>query len=619
MRARQTALIVGALVATSVVAHAKRIPIRHPRPGSPAFLLENNALGATKQVELNAAAAAQLAGSAIAALPDGALVIDADSGELVRTDRAGAVRARLSIGPTATQLVYDAAARRAYIASRGTDEILAIAVGDKLTVAARWSTPVEPYGLALSPDRALLLVTTVAARTLVAYDPASGRERWRRPLGPEPRGVAISADGATALVTSLAASAVERITLATPQALGSVSLVSSRAPSGQARLGQIILRNDVGQRFPRGAFAARFLGADLAMVAHQTSQPLQISGGENRGSYGGGFEPPISHHVTFIATGGRAPRTVAARIAEHQPKAIAWDPTRDRALVVGYGSDTLLVLSEASKTSVHHEATVALGAGCAPEGVAVGDDGTAWVFCAASRRTVRVGLDYQAAAPGPELAATRMSPDAHRGFELFRQGNDGRLSAQGAMACASCHPEGGTDGLTWRIEGHELQTPLLAGRITGTHPYKWDGGDADLTISLTSTMRRLGGGGLSTGDVAALAAYLESLPRPRVAVADRAAVARGEKLFVSDELGCANCHGGATLADNEQHAFGGDLARADTPSLIGLGRSAPYYHDGSAATLEALVAERAGVHGMAEMRPLSSAQRADLVAYLASL
>ena len=84
------------------------------------------------------------------------------------------------------------------------------------------------------------------------------------------------------------------------------------------------------------------------------------------------------------------------------------------------------------------------------------------------------------------------------------------------MACSSCHPEAGSDGLSWRIETHELQTPLLAGRVAGTHPYKWDGGDRDLAISLTATMRRLGGGGLTPGQTKSLAAYLEALPAPRV-------------------------------------------------------------------------------------------------------
>ena len=54
---------------------------------------------------------------------------------------------------------------------------------------------------------------------------------------------------------------------------------------------------------------------------------------------------------------------------------------------------------------------------------------------------------------------------------------DPALSASGQMACASCHPDGRADGLSWRIEKRELQTPLLAGRLVGTHPFKWDGGD----------------------------------------------------------------------------------------------------------------------------------------------
>jgi DNA-binding beta-propeller fold protein YncE/mono/diheme cytochrome c family protein len=626
MRSRTTALALGTLVATTLLAHAEKVQARRlPHPprklSPPAFVLDGPALAAAGTVALSASAAAPLAGSAIAALPDGALVIDPDSGDLVRTDRAGAPIARLAIGPTASQLVYDAAAGRAYVASRGGDEIVAIDVGAGLAVAARWPTPTEPYGLALTPDRGLLLVTTVAAQTLVAYDPATGRERWRRPLAPEPRSVAIAPDGASALVTSLTTGAVERIDLAAPTATRTIALGGTGiGASPGLTLGTLVHGNTLGRGQAKNAFAARFVGRDLALVAHQVSEPLQATRFENRGSYGGGSESPIRHHLTFIAAGARAPRTVAARIALHQPKAVAWDPGSDRALVVGYGSDTLLILSDVSRRTVAMARTVGLGStGCGPEGVAVDDAGVAWVFCAVSRTVVRVEPSGKVDVGAVALAPTNLSPAAHRGFDLFRKGNDHRLSSAGSLACASCHPEGGADGLTWRIEGHELQTPVLAGRIAGTHPYKWDGGDADLTVSLTATMRRLGGAGLPSDDVAALAAYLEALPRPRAAVADRAAVARGQALFASDEVGCANCHGGPTLSDQEQHAFGGDLAKADTPSLVGLARSAPYYHDGSAATLEALVAERAAVHGMAEMTPLTPAQRADLVAFLRSL
>lgn len=631
MRLRRITAALATMTAAAVLAHAdrvaaKRMVVDFQEMAPPAFQLTGRSLGGpTAPAGLDREGVAALAGSAIAAVGDGALVIDADSGDLVRVDATGTPRARLAVGATADQLVYDAIAKRAYVAARGSDEIVAVDVGDKLAVAARWRTPTEPYGVALTPDRATLLVTTVAARTLVALDTTSGAERWRRALAPEPRGVAVSPDGTTAIVTSLTTGSVERVDLARPTRATSISLAPASASLVQqtAVFGQLVGASEAGRTQAKNAFAVRFVGNHLALVAHQFSTPLQDSRfGENRGSYGGGFEPPIKHEVTFIATGERASRTVTAQIADHQPKAIAWDPRTDRAFIVGYGSDSLTVLAAASQVGVRLDRTVTLGDGCGPEGIAIGADGSARVFCAVSRKVVRVPMDGDsstAETAATEVAPTRMSKQAHQGFDLFRRGNDGRISSRGAMACSSCHPEGGADGLSWRIETHELQTPLLAGRVLGTHPYKWDGGDRDLAISLTSTMRRLGGGGLSPGETKALAAYLEALPRPRTAPQPDAAVARGKALFDSDEVGCTTCHGGPLYTDNTSHELGGTLAKADTPSLVGLARSAPYYHDGSAATLEALIGERSAVHGMAETASLTASERADLIAYLETL
>jgi cytochrome c peroxidase len=212
-----------------------------------------------------------------------------------------------------------------------------------------------------------------------------------------------------------------------------------------------------------------------------------------------------------------------------------------------------------------------------------------------------------------------MSTLEHRGLELFRTSGDARLSTRGAMACASCHPEGREDGLSWRIEGHVLQTPMLDGRVAGTHPYKWNGGDADLPTSLSSTMRRLGGTGLPADDVKALSAFLEQTPAPRRPTREATQVARGKHLF-DGELGCNNCHDGAKLTDRQKHDVGNEVIKqVDTPSLIGVGESAPYYHDGSAATLTALLRDNGNIHGMADMSKMSDGQIADLVAYLETL
>jgi cytochrome c peroxidase len=106
---------------------------------------------------------------------------------------------------------------------------------------------------------------------------------------------------------------------------------------------------------------------------------------------------------------------------------------------------------------------------------------------------------------------------------------------------------------------------------------------------------------------------------PRSASRADASVARDE-LFDSAELGCRTCHDGKLYTDNEKHKFeAATLGEADTPSLVGLAASAPYYHDGSAATLESLLRDRARVHGMAETAKLTDKQVSDLIAFLETL
>jgi DNA-binding beta-propeller fold protein YncE/mono/diheme cytochrome c family protein len=610
---------------------AKRMFVGEREMPPPAFALDGASLGGPKApAGVDARAPAHLAGGTIAALGDGALVIDPDSGELVRVDRAGKVTARLPIGPTAAQLVVDRARNTAYVSDRRGDRVVVVDLaGETPKVRDRWRTPAEPFGLALSPDGKTLLVTTVADRTLVAFDSstgadAGGKVRWRRALGVEPRGVAISPDGERAMVTYLTSSHVDGFDLADPSRRRAIPLGHGKAVAVTATTDSIEAAT-TGRRFPRNAFAVRFVGNDLAIVPHQVSTPLQETRfGENTGSYGGGFESPIHHALTIIASADRElPRQVAAQIAAHQPRAMAWDPGRDRLIVAGHGSDSLLVVDAASQAGIRHVSDITLGdRSCGPEGVAFADDGDIWVYCTVSRKTARVTIDPQNVAKvtmNAVVAETRLSELEHQGFDLFRRGNDFRLSSRGSMACASCHAEVRTDGLSWRIESQTLQTPVLSGRVASTHPYKWDGGDATLEISLSSTMRRLGGGGLRKDENRALAAFLESVPSPRTPTRAAAEVARGKRLFASAELGCSACHGGSRLTDRTRHDLAGTLDKVDTPSLIGLASSAPYYHDGSAATLEALLTDRGLVHGMADVTDLSDAQVADLVAYLETL
>jgi mono/diheme cytochrome c family protein len=136
--------------------------------------------------------------------------------------------------------------------------------------------------------------------------------------------------------------------------------------------------------------------------------------------------------------------------------------------------------------------------------------------------------------------------------------------------------------------------------------------------------------------LAALLAYQLSLkaPRPARGLVDASAARRGRQLF-RGEAGCATCHQGRTLTDvlsgpdpsvpvlhapaevgmDARYAARSATGMYRTTPLRGLLQHAPYFHDGSAADLAAVVDHYDGLFRLA----LTPQQRRDLVEYLKSL
>src|SRR5262249_4192770 len=219
------------------------------------------------------------------------------------------------------------------------------------------------------------------------------------------------------------------------------------------------------------------------------------------------------------------------------------------------------------------------------------------------------------------------APDAaRRGVVLF---NSARMTFQGQFTCASCHPNGGSDGLTWDLErdgvGNFKRTKSLLG-VKDTAPYGWHGGSATLADRVAGTLRTVHRHEPQGTEVADLVAYLESLPPPRpppVKEAHRPAVARGKAIF-GEKGQCAACHQRTGFDDGKSHDVGtrgptDTQDRFDTPALRGVAWHAPYLHDGRAATLEEVLTKHNPKkrHGAAHL--LSREELADLVAYLKSL
>lgn len=130
----------------------------------------------------------------------------------------------------------------------------------------------------------------------------------------------------------------------------------------------------------------------------------------------------------------------------------------------------------------------------------------------------------------------------------------------------------------------------------------------------------------------ALQAYQLSLvaPPPPSGSFDPVAAARGKRLF-EGAGGCVACHSGPefTDANSTLHPPADSMAEPETPSyaarsatrqyrtspLRGVWQHAPYFHDGSAATLEDVVR----VYNTKRALGLTPAQVADLAQYLRSL
>ena len=131
-----------------------------------------------------------------------------------------------------------------------------------------------------------------------------------------------------------------------------------------------------------------------------------------------------------------------------------------------------------------------------------------------------------------------------------------------------------------------------------------------------------------TPKLAALRSYQHSIaaPRPPAGSFDVAAAERGRAVF---DNSCASCHIGATNTDNnagtlhEPSETGMDAAyalrtankRYRTTPLRALWQHPPYFHDGSARTLTAVVEHYDRVRALR----LSEAQKRDLLEYLKSL
>ncbi|MBL8878552.1 MAG: beta-propeller fold lactonase family protein [Phycisphaerales bacterium] len=275
----------------------------------------------------------------------------------------------------------------------------------------------------------------------------------------------------------------------------------------------------------------------------------------------------------------------------------------------------------------------------------------------------------------------------------------GKMSDNGWSSCASCHPDGLADGVTWIFATGPRQTISLDGFFAKDSPAdqrvsNWNAVRSSVTDFNENSVAVQGGigfagnpasaivhnHGVSAGASDALDAqtlWVQTIRAPiQPPPASLAAATNGRALF---DTNCASCHGGpkwtkSTIFYADNPAFdgnplaggvardpgllvlgGGQLslyqsqgftlvylnavgtfnaanaieirnnatgalgaAGFNAPSLLGVGYSAPYLHDGSAITLDNVFASHT-INGVAISTLLNAAQLAELKAFLETI
>jgi mono/diheme cytochrome c family protein len=599
-----------------------------------------------------------------------AFVTDAGEGRvhLIDVDAAREITTTPVTGAGTALLLADG---RVAVASNSDAavSVLRLDAEDTLQVDARWETGAAATALALGPDDRTLFVATGAvsadAGMLEMRDVATGARVGNVPLADAPAAVTVDPDGHAALVAHAAASALTVVDIAQastkradldvtgqevePAGMHVLEPVDTGGKPvwtpayGMGTLAVMQSRNMIPARARHtNAFAAV---DEFTYVAHEVMVPTAPAGGvgfpgggENAG-YGGSS---VLSSTDFVGV-SILERKTGKRISFHHaetgcrlPRGQAFDKTRRMLLVACAGSSTFAALKWSPNVEFdqghqwREEPSFVTSASLSLPGPG---DGVA--LDAAHERAVVstlfggaleiVDLALLGNAVARPAAATLVAlsggdtgADAvARGRRIFYRTGDTRVARDG-RACASCHIDGLTDGLTWATPRGPRSTPVLAGRLDREGPFGWNGESKTLDFHVAATIRNnLRGRGLPAADIADLVAYLRAMPAPQRhdPPPSEALLARGAEVFAADVAGCAACHT-AGHSDGTRHDVksGGSFV---TPSLVGLTRSAPYFHDGRYKTLDDLLA-KAG-DAMGTTRALPENDREALTAYLRTL
>lgn len=554
---------------------------------------------------------------------------------------------RINVGTMPHSVILSRDDKTAYVSNEWADNVSVIDLDDgKVTDTLK--TGNGPAGLALSADgQSLYVVNSYSSDVSVIYL-STGEEVKRLAAGNNPTGIKLSPDGKVLYVTSRRADIV---------------------PYGEPVVTEITIINDSTQRISEYKnMESAYMMENVAFTPAGDLGFVTLIRPKN-------LIPSIQVEQGWMMTHGfgiidRKNNNRVIQLLTDEPNAYYSDPfglviTPDgkKAFISNSGADRISVIDIDSVRALiadaspeilksysdnlgisRHYIIKRIPTGANPKGLALSPDGKKlYVAETLEDKIAVINTETFEKIASIDLGGPKRITVARQGRRLF---NNAGHTFQNQYCCYTCHPDMHEDGLVYNMSGKDMgrnvtNTESLRD-IGGTAPFKWTGTNQTVykqdgmrfSTFLTRTET------FSYKDLDALVAYIiTGIHYPPNLVYNpngelTAAQLHGKAIFersvdnfgnvIPENNRCITCHPPPYYTNRKLEYVStlsatDDSLLFDTPHLNNIYASAPYLHDGRAATLEEIwtLYGKDDKHGLAG--DMTKNDLNDLVDYLKSL